>query len=103
MKASKHSVSSGSAGRGSPGPLGFTASPLLADDGGQLQDHLLPRSLLLMHRWYVTSSELAGKLLRIYPCAEKQKECRGCVQRRLVTDHPAVWSDVTLLLNGSLT
>uniref|UniRef100_A0A3B5AEJ3 RAS guanyl releasing protein 3 n=1 Tax=Stegastes partitus TaxID=144197 RepID=A0A3B5AEJ3_9TELE len=37
------------------------------DDNGELQANLLPRSLLLMHRWYVTSSELAGKLLMIYP------------------------------------
>ncbi|KAG7513005.1 latent-transforming growth factor beta-binding protein 1 isoform X1 [Solea senegalensis] len=40
------------------------------DDSGELQDSLLPRSLLLMHRWYVTSSELAGKLLMIYPLSE---------------------------------
>ncbi|AWP14469.1 putative ras guanyl-releasing protein 3 [Scophthalmus maximus] len=37
------------------------------DDNGELQANLLPRCLLLMHRWYVTSSELAGKLLMIYP------------------------------------
>lgn len=37
------------------------------DDNGDLQSNLLPRSLLLMHRWYVTSTELAGKLLMIYP------------------------------------
>uniref|UniRef100_A0A665UBA4 RAS guanyl releasing protein 3 (calcium and DAG-regulated) n=1 Tax=Echeneis naucrates TaxID=173247 RepID=A0A665UBA4_ECHNA len=39
------------------------------DDCGELQANLLPRSLLLMHRWYVTSSDLAGKLLMIYPRA----------------------------------
>nr|XP_020484344.1 ras guanyl-releasing protein 3-like [Labrus bergylta] len=36
------------------------------DDNGQLQANLLPRNLLMMHRWYVTSSELAGKLLMMY-------------------------------------
>ncbi|XP_074532477.1 ras guanyl-releasing protein 3 [Halichoeres trimaculatus] len=36
------------------------------DDNGQLQANLLPRRLLMMHRWYVTSSELAGKLLMMY-------------------------------------
>ncbi|XP_061546234.1 ras guanyl-releasing protein 3 isoform X2 [Phycodurus eques] len=34
-------------------------------DNGELQANL-PRMLLLMHRWYVTSSELAGKLLMMY-------------------------------------
>ncbi|XP_061692288.1 LOW QUALITY PROTEIN: ras guanyl-releasing protein 3 [Syngnathoides biaculeatus] len=34
-------------------------------DNGELQGNL-PRMLLLMHRWYVTSSELAGKLLMMY-------------------------------------
>ncbi|XP_038124010.1 ras guanyl-releasing protein 3 isoform X2 [Cyprinodon tularosa] len=36
------------------------------DDDGQLHGNLLPRTLLLMHRWYVTSAELAGKLLMMY-------------------------------------
>ncbi|XP_019737625.1 ras guanyl-releasing protein 3 [Hippocampus comes] len=35
------------------------------DDNGVLQTNL-PRMLLLMHRWYVSSSELAGKLLMMY-------------------------------------
>ncbi|XP_077350861.1 ras guanyl-releasing protein 3 isoform X2 [Festucalex cinctus] len=35
------------------------------DDNGELQAHL-PRMLLLMHRWYVSSSELARKLLMMY-------------------------------------
>uniref|UniRef100_A0A3P8S486 RAS guanyl releasing protein 3 (calcium and DAG-regulated) n=1 Tax=Amphiprion percula TaxID=161767 RepID=A0A3P8S486_AMPPE len=49
------------------------------DDSGELQADLLPRSLLLMHRWYVTSSELAGKLLMIY------RDCKGdnCQRTRL--------------------
>ncbi|XP_031175651.1 ras guanyl-releasing protein 3 [Sander lucioperca] len=41
------------------------------DDSGELQANLLPRSLLLMHRWYITSSELAGKLLMMY------RDCKG--------------------------
>ncbi|XP_047208338.1 ras guanyl-releasing protein 3 isoform X2 [Girardinichthys multiradiatus] len=36
------------------------------DDNGALHANLLPRTLLLMHRWYITSSELAKKLLMIY-------------------------------------
>ncbi|XP_017282805.1 ras guanyl-releasing protein 3 [Kryptolebias marmoratus] len=49
------------------------------DDHGELHDNLLPRTLLLMHRWYVTSSELAGKLLMMY------RNCRGddCQRTRL--------------------
>uniref|UniRef100_A0A8C9XRD6 RAS guanyl releasing protein 3 (calcium and DAG-regulated) n=1 Tax=Sander lucioperca TaxID=283035 RepID=A0A8C9XRD6_SANLU len=47
---------------------------------GELQANLLPRSLLLMHRWYITSSELAGKLLMIYPIW--QKACDGCQRTR---------------------
>uniref|UniRef100_A0A8C9XRF2 RAS guanyl releasing protein 3 (calcium and DAG-regulated) n=1 Tax=Sander lucioperca TaxID=283035 RepID=A0A8C9XRF2_SANLU len=50
------------------------------DDSGELQANLLPRSLLLMHRWYITSSELAGKLLMIYPIW--QKACDGCQRTR---------------------
>ncbi|XP_016892489.1 ras guanyl-releasing protein 3 isoform X2 [Cynoglossus semilaevis] len=41
------------------------------EDNGKLQDNHLPRSLLLMHRWYVTSAELAGKLLMMY------RNCNG--------------------------
>ncbi|TRY90776.1 hypothetical protein DNTS_028647 [Danionella cerebrum] len=37
------------------------------DDDGELHENLLPRTFLLMHRWYVSSTELAGKLLIIYP------------------------------------
>ncbi|KAM9344699.1 ras guanyl-releasing protein 3 [Symphorus nematophorus] len=49
------------------------------DDSGELQTNLLPRSLLLMHRWYVTSAELAGKLLMMY------RDCKGdnCQRTRL--------------------
>ncbi|MED6259786.1 Ras guanyl-releasing protein 3 [Ataeniobius toweri] len=41
------------------------------DDNGALHANLLPRTLLLMHRWYITSSELAKKLLMIYPIWQK--------------------------------
>ncbi|XP_061084801.1 ras guanyl-releasing protein 3 [Conger conger] len=49
------------------------------DDQGELASCQLPRTLLLMHRWYVTSTELAGKLLMIY------RDCGGedCQRTRL--------------------
>ncbi|KAM9726400.1 ras guanyl-releasing protein 3 isoform 1-T2 [Menidia menidia] len=46
------------------------------DDGGELHADRLPRTLLLMHRWYLSSSELAGKLLTTY------RDCRGDGARR---------------------
>ncbi|KAM4614724.1 ras guanyl-releasing protein 3 [Polymixia lowei] len=57
------------------------------DDNGELQANLLPRSLLLMHRWYVTSTELAGKLLMIYP--SRYRDCQGdnCQRTRLKICH----------------
>ncbi|XP_046885258.1 ras guanyl-releasing protein 3 [Hypomesus transpacificus] len=49
------------------------------DDNGELQSNQLPRTVLLMHRWYVTSTELAGKLLIMY------RDCQGddCQRTRL--------------------
>ncbi|XP_057200463.1 ras guanyl-releasing protein 3 [Triplophysa rosa] len=49
------------------------------DDEGELHDNQLPRTLLLMHRWYVSSAELAGKLLIMY------RDCQGddCQRTRL--------------------
>ncbi|KAJ8359595.1 hypothetical protein SKAU_G00161200 [Synaphobranchus kaupii] len=49
------------------------------DDNGGLANRQLPRTMLLMHRWYVTSTELAGKLLMMY------RDCRGdeCQRTRL--------------------
>ncbi|XP_039525406.1 ras guanyl-releasing protein 3 isoform X2 [Pimephales promelas] len=49
------------------------------DDEGELHENQLPRTLLLMHRWYVSSTELAGKLLIMY------RDCRGddCQRTRL--------------------
>uniref|UniRef100_A0A8C5L7Y7 RAS, guanyl releasing protein 3 n=1 Tax=Jaculus jaculus TaxID=51337 RepID=A0A8C5L7Y7_JACJA len=37
------------------------------DDNGELNNSYLPRIVLLMHRWYLSSTELAEKLLCIYP------------------------------------
>ncbi|KAK9411870.1 ras guanyl-releasing protein 3 [Crotalus adamanteus] len=36
------------------------------DDKGELNGNNLPRTFLLMHRWYLSSTELANKLLYIY-------------------------------------
>uniref|UniRef100_W5NJ20 RAS guanyl releasing protein 3 (calcium and DAG-regulated) n=1 Tax=Lepisosteus oculatus TaxID=7918 RepID=W5NJ20_LEPOC len=49
------------------------------DDNGDLGSSHLPRIVLLMHRWYVTSTELAGKLLLTY------RDCEGedCQRTRL--------------------
>ncbi|XP_070398349.1 ras guanyl-releasing protein 3 isoform X2 [Nothobranchius furzeri] len=47
------------------------------DDSGELHANMLPRTFLLMHCWYVTSSELAGKLLMIY------RDCKGAERTRL--------------------
>ncbi|XP_038600397.1 ras guanyl-releasing protein 3 isoform X1 [Tachyglossus aculeatus] len=38
----------------------------LFDDKGELSNSHLPRIVLLMHRWYLSSTELAGKLLSMY-------------------------------------
>uniref|UniRef100_A0A2K6T6C9 RAS guanyl releasing protein 3 n=1 Tax=Saimiri boliviensis boliviensis TaxID=39432 RepID=A0A2K6T6C9_SAIBB len=38
----------------------------LFDDNGELNNSYLPRIVLLMHRWYLSSTELAEKLLCIY-------------------------------------
>lgn len=53
------------------------------DDNGELQANLLPRSLLLMHRWYITSSELVGKLLIMYRDCEDD----NCQRTRLKICH----------------
>uniref|UniRef100_A0A1A7ZFJ8 RAS guanyl releasing protein 3 (Calcium and DAG-regulated) n=1 Tax=Nothobranchius furzeri TaxID=105023 RepID=A0A1A7ZFJ8_NOTFU len=47
------------------------------DDSGELHANMLPRTFLLMHCWYVTSSELAGKLLMIYPTWQKRRAAVG--------------------------
>ncbi|XP_051023142.1 ras guanyl-releasing protein 3 [Acomys russatus] len=42
------------------------------DDNGELNDSYLPRIVLLMHRWYLPSTELAEKLLCMYRNARGQ-------------------------------
>lgn len=49
------------------------------DDNGELNDSYLPRIVLLMHRWYLSSTELAEKLLCIYQNARGE----GCDEFRL--------------------
>ncbi|XP_059929452.1 ras guanyl-releasing protein 3 [Gadus macrocephalus] len=49
------------------------------DENGELKSSHLPRTLLLMHRWYLTSTELAGKLIMIYPFCHGE----GCGHTRL--------------------
>ncbi|XP_034370411.1 ras guanyl-releasing protein 3 [Arvicanthis niloticus] len=43
------------------------------DDNGELNDSYLPRIVLLMHRWYLSSTELAGKLLCMYRNASGER------------------------------
>uniref|UniRef100_A0A8C3PD61 RASGRP2 n=1 Tax=Chrysemys picta bellii TaxID=8478 RepID=A0A8C3PD61_CHRPI len=38
------------------------------DDEGKVRDPQLVRMFLMMHPWYIPSSQLAAKLLHIYPC-----------------------------------
>ncbi|KFP75070.1 Ras guanyl-releasing protein 3, partial [Apaloderma vittatum] len=45
-----------------------TCIEMFDDKGNQCSSHL-PRTFLLMHRWYLPSTELAGKLLSTYPDA----------------------------------
>uniref|UniRef100_A0A452T786 RAS guanyl releasing protein 2 n=1 Tax=Ursus maritimus TaxID=29073 RepID=A0A452T786_URSMA len=57
--------------RGTPAP-GRRVSPLLSDpseldDSGKVRDPQLVRMFLMMHPWYIPSSQLAAKLLHIYP------------------------------------
>lgn len=49
------------------------------DDNGELNDSYLPRIVLLMHRWYLSSTELAEKLLCMYQNARGA----GCDEFRL--------------------
>ncbi|XP_078413465.1 ras guanyl-releasing protein 3 isoform X4 [Cetorhinus maximus] len=48
------------------------------DNEGEMINSQVPRMVLLMHRWYLPSTELAGKLLLIYPfpCGEDCNEFR---------------------------
>ncbi|XP_036448511.1 ras guanyl-releasing protein 3 isoform X1 [Colossoma macropomum] len=58
-------------GKAAPLKLLLDACIHAFDDEGELLGNQLPRTLLLMHRWYVSSTELAGKLLMIY------RDCTG--------------------------
>uniref|UniRef100_A0A8B9PD88 RAS guanyl releasing protein 3 n=1 Tax=Apteryx owenii TaxID=8824 RepID=A0A8B9PD88_APTOW len=51
------------------------------DKGNQCSSHL-PRTFLLMHRWYLPSTELAGKLLSTYPF-RKDASGENCNEFRL--------------------
>ncbi|XP_067395202.1 ras guanyl-releasing protein 3 isoform X3 [Emydura macquarii macquarii] len=64
------------------------------DNKGDLGTSHLPRTVLLMHRWYLPSTELAGKLLSIYRdasgenCSEfRFKIC--CFMRYWILEFPA--------------
>lgn len=41
--------------------------PSELDDSGKVRDPQLVRMFLMMHPWYIPSSQLAAKLLHIYP------------------------------------
>ncbi|KAB1266944.1 Ras guanyl-releasing protein 3 [Camelus dromedarius] len=58
----------GSSGLGKAATLDELLSTCIEmfDDNGELNNSYLPRIVLLMHRWYLSSTELAEKLLCIY-------------------------------------
>ncbi|KAF6105835.1 RAS guanyl releasing protein 3 [Phyllostomus discolor] len=58
----------GSSGLGKAATLDELLSTCIEmfDDNGELNNSCLPRIVLLMHRWYLSSTELAGKLLCMY-------------------------------------
>ncbi|KAK3537538.1 hypothetical protein QTP70_013503 [Hemibagrus guttatus] len=58
-------------GKAAPLELLLDACIAAFDDEGEVNGNNLPRTLLLMHRWYVSSKELAGKLLIMY------RDCTG--------------------------
>jgi hypothetical protein len=49
--------------------------PLELDDSGKVRDPQLVRMFLMMHPWYIPSSELAAKLLHIYPAQALSGAC----------------------------
>lgn len=51
-------------------PLPF--APCELDDSGKVRDPQLVRMFLMMHPWYIPSSQLAAKLLHIYPSRTAQ-------------------------------
>lgn len=58
----------GSSGLGKAATLDELLSTCIEmfDDNGELNNSYLPRIVLLMHRWYLSSTELAEKLLCMY-------------------------------------
>ncbi|XP_005367983.1 ras guanyl-releasing protein 3 [Microtus ochrogaster] len=71
----------GSSGLGKAATLDELLSTCIEmfDDNGELNDSYLPRIVLLMHRWYLSSTELAEKLLCMYQNARGE----GCDVFRL--------------------
>uniref|UniRef100_A0A672K449 Ras guanyl-releasing protein 3-like n=1 Tax=Sinocyclocheilus grahami TaxID=75366 RepID=A0A672K449_SINGR len=71
------------------------------DDEGELHENQLPRTLLLMHRWYVSSTELAGKLLIIYPVARTRLKIyyQSYVIHGCLVDNPTLERSIALF-NG---
>lgn len=70
----------GSSGLGKAATLDELLSTCIEmfDDSGELNNSYLPRIVLLMHRWYLSSTELAEKLLCMYrkACGERCDEFR---------------------------
>ncbi|XP_041487244.1 ras guanyl-releasing protein 3 isoform X2 [Microtus oregoni] len=71
----------GSSGLGKAATLDELLSTCIEmfDDNGELNESCLPRIVLLMHRWYLSSTELAEKLLCMYQNARGE----GCDEFRL--------------------
>ncbi|XP_007937081.1 ras guanyl-releasing protein 3 [Orycteropus afer afer] len=64
----------GSSGLGKAATLDELLSTCIKmfDDNGELNNSYLPRIVLLMHRWYLSSTELAEKLLCMYQNASEE-------------------------------
>ncbi|XP_037384144.1 ras guanyl-releasing protein 3 [Talpa occidentalis] len=64
----------GSSGLGKAATLDELLSTCIEmfDDNGELNNSYLPRIVLLMHRWYLSSTELAEKLLCMYRNASEE-------------------------------
>uniref|UniRef100_A0A8C3WHS7 RAS guanyl releasing protein 3 n=1 Tax=Catagonus wagneri TaxID=51154 RepID=A0A8C3WHS7_9CETA len=75
----------GSSGLGKAATLDELLSTCIEmfDDNGELNNSYLPRIVLLMHRWYLSSTELAGKLLCMYRNASGE----SCDEFRLKICH----------------
>uniref|UniRef100_A0A8C2M3S4 RAS, guanyl releasing protein 2 n=1 Tax=Cricetulus griseus TaxID=10029 RepID=A0A8C2M3S4_CRIGR len=50
------------------------------DDSGKVRDPQLVRMFLMMHPWYIPSSQLAAKLLHIYPWPQSRKDNSNSLQ-----------------------